>query len=379
MSMLALTLGALAAAEHHFVEQEAVSLLQLAAQKRGVVDQVTGFGADTDAGVNWGGKPFFICEGVAAGSMSHCPVITDTAVVDWAAKATSVRDCGIVANLTGADTFNFDDKGQKCTPLKCGTVDVKAGPPPHDNDSAFSIYSMFCGLTWVNGHFKSHVCGGGIPLYYGYHKFLKPPAKACEQTLNFSDLVSNKLRENGAMIFSNVLPGVDVSITADGYERPRRDRTGESFGFAFLSIRSNTSAVFTFTFHKHGTHERVKVDHFIVSLAELTTSKGCWNKIYVTASNYAGYYVSREPKMVIKGFGGNAEAPPSVSFRSAHAERGKPKHGHITLKRHKDTSASIYYRGTDSFTLKADTFDEKWAAGATLRIGGQSLTRCSDD
>jgi hypothetical protein len=383
--MAALTLVSIlivAASSDLAKDDAAVSLLQLtASKKRGL-----GIGSDLseeDAQTWWGGKPFFVCEQVKLGFRSNCAGIASKEVVEWASRATnSPRDCGIVANRTGADTFNFD-MGRVCEPLKCRNADVRPVAPgkPEEhligNHTNITIFSSFCGLEWVTKTFTSNTCGKGKPIGLGYHKFQDPPSKACENTLNFSNGVSsNELQTGGALVYANVLPDTDLMVTADNFKSPRRDRTGEKNGFAILNLKTGTNSNFTFTFKKHATNESVIVEDFILTLAALSTSQKCWNKLYATAEGFTGYFLSSTPKLDVKVFPGNEEAPPNVTFMSSHMEWSKLKNANITSVKLLDMSASLYYRSTDHFKLKVETLDEKWKSGARLYLGGQSLVTC---
>jgi len=226
-------------------------------------------------------------------------------------------------------------------------------------------------------NFTSQHCGQGRPIGLGYHRFQKPNWKACDNVLNFSSGVSsNTLHSGGALVYANVLPDTDLSVTADKFEWPVKDRTGEMDGFAILNLKTGTNSTFTFTFKKHGTDQNVLVKDFIVTIAELTTSRKCWNKAYVTAQDFTGYFLTNTPKLDVKAFPGNEEESPYVTFMASHMEGGRPRNATIAKRRHRDSSVSLYYRSTESFQLQVQTLDPMWKGGAYLRLGGQSLVTC---
>jgi hypothetical protein len=279
----------------------------------------------------------------------------------------SESSCASFTKLAGGDTFNFE-KDQRCQPLICNGVNMKFSKGQGQN----TVYSLYCGMQWVNTHFVSKVCGY---RELGYHVFSHPPARACDNELKFNSVGQNDLDAGGALVFQNVLTGIDLSITAPASHAPEQlGKTGlDQNGFGKINIQGGEETTLTFRFLKSGTQEVQKVDMFTFTIADLETADNCIHgQFSVSVSDFAGYYLAKVPAVDVKVVPGDMLVPASASFSAIVDEQEKLEDAELATHHEARRSISLFYKRRSSFDIKVSAP----AGGRNLKLGGSLLMTC---
>lgn len=322
-----------------------------------------------ESNTTWAG--YKRCREAPKGSHSACKVIGGGK--NFAASA---RLCALEAKKINADTFQFLANGAKCWLKSCKSINMKYST--EGRKRPWQIFSTYCGLTRVH-EARNGDCGNEFTNYLQYPM---PPKAACDKALKFQGMKNNNLNGWGpgggaeSFRYSEVLPGVDLIVKADGAYRPNKAELNGVWRrrYGRLNLASGISTDLLFRFVEAEGQAPVKVDNFMFTVFDMDQGTRCQTRLTMNASSYNSYHVSDNTEMIVKTDTGGVGWQASTSFSSsvAGSRKDNPLWPDRLTDLQKGRAVTLYYESVKFFSLKFSITPGKGGRNL-LFSGGSSL------